>query len=316
MSLKDRIAVGIDISKTKLDVFHGGVAQHREFDHSPTGIAELVAWLLESGTVDLVVLEASGGYEMDIWQALCGANLPTARINPKRARDFARALGILAKTDKIDAHVLALFGATLSIEPYQPKERDLQEMEAWLTRRQQLVEIRVSEQHRKRQVPKVVQKRIDLHLRQLKREIDRIDNYLAEQIQQHPVWNEKLALLDNLKGVGPNTRAWLIAALPELGQLNRRQIAALVGLAPMAHESGSYKGRRRIYGGRSAVRTALFLATLSAVRHDRRMKDFYQRLVQAGKPKKVALVAAMRKLLTIINAVFRSGEPYRVLQAD
>jgi transposase len=316
MSLKDRIAVGIDISKTKLDVFHGGMAQHREFDHSPAGITELVAWLLENDPIDLVVLEASGGYEMDVWHALCDAKIPTARINPKRARDFARALGLLAKTDKIDARVLALFGATLSVEPDQPKEKALQEMEAWLTRRQQLVEMRVAEQNRRRQAPKAVQKRIDLHLRQLQREIDRIDDYLAEQIQQHPVWNEKLALLDNLKGVGPNTRAWLIAALPELGQLNRRQIAALVGLAPMAHESGTYKGRRRIYGGRSAVRTALFLATLSAVRHDPRMKDFYQRLVQAGKPKKVALVAAMRKLLTIINAVFRSGEPYRVLQAD
>ena len=316
MSLNERIAVGIDISKAKLDIFHGGLQQHREFAYSPAGITELTAWLLESGTVDLVVLEASGGYEMRLWQALCTANVPTARINPKRARDFARALGVLAKTDKIDARMLALFGATLSIEPDQPKEKDLQEMEAWLTRRQQLVEMRVAEQNRKRLASTDIQKRIDLHLRQLQREIDRIDNHLAEQIRQHPAWNEKLALLDGLKGVGANTRAWLIAALPELGQLNRRQIAALVGLAPMAHESGTYKGRRRIYGGRSAVRTALFLATLSAVRHDRRMKDFYQRLVQAGKPKKVALVAAMRKLLTIINAVFRSGEPYRVLQAD
>jgi len=241
------------------------------------------------------------------------ANIPTTRINPKRARDFARALGPLAN---IDARVLAQFGATLSISPDRPKEKVLQEMEAWLTRRQQLIEMRVAEQNRRRQAPKAIQKRIDLHLRQLQKKIDSIDDYLAEQIQQHQAWKEKLALLDNLKGVGPNTGAWLIAALPELGQLNRRQIAALVGLAPMAHESGTYKGRRRFYGGRSAVRTALFLATLSAVRHDRRMKDFYQRLVQAGKPKKVALVAAMRKLLTIINAVFRSGEPYRVLQAD
>ncbi|HFD87693.1 MAG TPA: IS110 family transposase [Gammaproteobacteria bacterium] len=136
------------------------------------------------------------------------------------------------------------------------------------------------------------------------------------QLQQHPAWKEKLALLDDIKGVRANTRAWLTATLPELGQLNRRQIAALVGLAPMAHESGTYKGRRRIYGGRSAIRTALFLATLSAVRHDRPNKDYYQRLVQAGKPKKVALVTAMRKMLTIINAVFRSGEPYRIFQAD
>ncbi len=176
--------------------------------------------------------------------------------------------------------------------------------------------MRVVEQNRRRQAPKVVQEQINGHLEQLQQDIDHIDEHLAGLIQQHPTWREKLALLDGLKGVGANTRAWLIAALPELGQLNRRQIAALVGLAPMAHESGSYKGRRRIYGGRAAVRRALFLATLSAVRHDPRLKAFYQRLVQAGKPKKVALVAAMRKLLTIINAVFRSGEPYCVIQAN
>lgn len=316
MSLNERIAVGVDISKAKLDVFHGGQQQYRPFEHTPSGIAALFDWLKANGPVDLVVIEASGGYEMALWRALWAAGIPTARINPKRARDFARALGLLAKTDRIDARVLALFGSTLSIEPDRPKEKALQEMEAWLTRRRQLVEMRVAEQNRKRQAPQVVQKRIDLHLRQLQREIDRIDKELAEKIQQNAIWNEKLALLDGLKGVGANTRAWLIAALPELGSLNRRQIASLVGLAPMAHESGVYRGRRRIHGGRSAVRTALFLATLSAVRHDAHMRNFYQRLVNAGKPKKVALVASMRKLLTIINAVFRSGEPYRVLQPE
>ena len=316
MSLKQRIAVGVDVSKARLDVFHGGFEQHREFENTTAGIDKLIAWLGQCGPVDLVVLEPSGGYEMGLWHALWAAHIPTARINAKRVRHFAQALGLLAKTDKIDARVLARFGATLDIQPTPPKEGALQEMEAWLTRRQQLVEMRVAEQNRRRQAPKVVQEQIDGHLDQLQQDIDHIDEHLAGLIQQHPTWREKLALLDGLKGVGANTRAWLIAALPELGQLNRRQIAALVGLAPMAHESGSYKGRRRIYGGRAAVRRALFLATLSAVRHDLRLKAFYQRLVQAGKPKKVALVAAMRKLLTIINAVFRSGEPYRVIQAN
>ncbi|MFZ5537229.1 MAG: IS110 family transposase [Pseudomonadota bacterium] len=315
MSLQTRIAVGVDISKARLDVFHGGAQQHRQFDHSPAGIATLLAWIKACGAVDVVVIEASGGYEMTLWRALCAANIPVARVNPKRSRDFARALGLLAKTDRIDAKVLALFGATLAIAPDRPKDKDLQEMEAWLTRRQQLVEMRVAEQNRRPLAPQTVQKRIDLHLDHLQQEIDQIDQDLAKQIAQHPAWNQKLALLDGLKGVGANTRAWLIAALPELGSLNRRQIAALVGLAPMAHESGTYKGQRRIYGGRASVRTALFLACLSAVRFDPRMKDFYQRLLDAGKPKKVALVAAMRKLLTIINAVFRSGEPYRPTQA-
>lgn len=312
MSLKTRIAVGVDISKSRLDVFHSGTQQHQPFEHSPAGIEALLAWIKACGALDVVVIEASGGYEMTLWHALCVAGIPTARINPKRSRDFARALGVLAKTDRIDARVLALFGATLELEPDRPKDKALQGMEAWLTRRQQLVEMRVAEQNRRPLAPKAVQKRIDLHLGQLQREIERIDQDLARQIEQHPAWSQKLALLDGLKGVGANTRAWLIAALPELGSLNRRQIAALVGLAPMAHESGTYKGRRRIYGGRASVRTALFLACLSAVRFDPRMKDFYQRRLNAGKAKKVALVAAMRKLLTIINAVFRSGEPYRV----
>jgi len=315
MSLETRIAVGVDVSKAHLDVFHSGAQLHRQFDHSPSGIAELLAWINESGPVGRVVIEASGGYEMPLWHALCAANIPAARVNPKRVRDFARAVGVLAKTDRIDAKMLALFGSTLAVEPDRPKAKALQEMEAWLTRRQQLVEMRVAEQNRRNLAPKAVQKRIDIHLGQLKREIDRIDQDLAKRIAQHPAWSQKLALLDGLKGVGANTRAWLIAALPELGSLNRRQIAALVGLAPMAHESGTYRGRRRIYGGRAAVRTALFLASLAAVRFEPRMKDFYQRLVNAGKPKKVALVAAMRKLLTIINAVFRSGEPYRAPMA-
>jgi transposase len=312
MSLKTRIAVGIDVSKKSLDIFHTGDEKHRTFPNTTEGIFDAIEWIECLGQIDIAIVEASGGYEMLVWQTFCAAGMPINRINPKRARDFARALGLLAKTDRIDAQVLGRFGVTLEIPPDQPKARALQEMEDWLIRRRQLVEMRVAESNRRRLMAKAIQKRIDLHLKQLQKEIDRIDEQLVKTIKESPEWRQKLALLDGLKGIGDNTGAWLIAGLPELGQLNRRQIAALVGVAPVANESGTFKGRRRIHGGRANVRTALYLATLTATRFDPRMKAFYQRLIDAGKPKKVAIVAAMRKLLTIINAVFKSAQPYRV----
>jgi len=310
MNHHHKIAVGIDVCKSFLDAFHSVTEQHQRFENSPKGLIALVDWLNHEPAPDIVIMEASGGYEMPCWTTLCAAHIPTARINPKRSRDFARAIGVLAKTDRLDAHILAQYGLAVEVAPQAPKSRKLQIMEDWLIRRKQLVEMRVAESNRRRLLSSVVQKRIDMHLRQLDREIERIDNILAENIQSMPQWREKLTLIEGIKGVGPNTKAWLIAGLPELGHLNRRQIAAMVGVAPLTHESGSYKGRRRIHGGRATIRTALYLATLSAVRHDPRMREFYQRLLSAGKPKKVALVAAMRKLLTIINAVFRSGQPY------
>lgn len=310
MDLNIKIAVGVDVSKCCLDVFHGGTQNHRQFTNTSKGIARLIAWLEETPP-DLVVLEASGGYEMACWQSLCTDSIPTVRVNPKRPRDFARAAGILAKTDRLDAEVLARYGSVMQIQPAKPKDAELQEIEEGLIRRKQLVEMRVAESNRRRMASPDIQKRIDLHLRQLQREIDRLDQMLSELVKQTQDGQAKIALLNDFKGVGPNTCAWLIAGLPELGHLNRRQIAALAGIAPVNRDSGRYRGQRRIHGGRSGVRTALYLATLSAVHHDARMMAFYHRLIEAGKPKKVALVAAMRKLLTIINAIFRSGEPYR-----
>jgi transposase len=196
-----------------------------------------------------------------------------------------------------------------------PKAAPLRELEAWLLRRAQLIEMRVAETNRRLLAPTAVQRRIDVHRRALQREIEDIDARLQNALHGNEVWREKLARLDGLKGIGPNTRAWLIAALPELGSLGRREMAALVGVAPFACDSGRHRGSRHIRGGRAHVRTALYLATLSAVRHDPRLKAFYQGLLARGKPKKVALVAAMRKLLTILNAIFRSGQPYRTALA-
>jgi len=306
------IAVGIDVSKLHLDVYHSGTEDYRQFANTTSGIADLVVWLNTLPDAHIAVLEATGGYEMACWQALCTANLPTARVNPKRPRDFARAAGMLAKTDRLDAKVLALYGAMMGVKPTKPKAEDLQAIEEKLLRRSQLVEMRVAESNRRRLASATIQKQIDLHIEHLQKAIDQIDKELVTRVKKTEAGQTKLALLAAIKGVGAHTQAWLIAGVPELGQLNRRQIAALVGLAPMARDSGQYKGRRRIHGGRASVRTALYLATLSAVRFDDRLKAFYQRLLEAGKPKKVALVAAMRKLLTIINAIFRTGEPYRM----
>jgi len=314
MTLKISIAVGVDVCKLFLDVYHSQTRTRSRFDNDPEGVARL-DWVTTQGKVDVVVLEATGGYEALAWRSLEAFGLPVARVNPKRVRDYAKAAGVLAKTDRLDAEVLARYALSVPVRRTAPKAAPLRELEAWLTRRAQLIEMRVAETNRRLLAPKAVQKRIDVHRRALNREIEDIDARLNTALAGNAAWREKLARLDGLKGIGPNTRAWLIAGLPELGHLGRRQIAALVGVAPFACESGSYRGRRHIRGGRANVRTALYLATLTAVRHDPRLKTFYQSLLARGKPKKVALVAAMRKLLTILNAVFHSGQPYRTASA-
>ncbi len=311
MTLTINIAVGVDVCKRFLDVYHSQTRARSRFDNDPQGIADLFEWMSAQGKADVVLFEATGGHEVLAWQAFEAYGLPVARVNPKRVRDYAKAAGVLAKTDRLDAEVLARYALHMPVRLTAQKTAPLREMEAWLTRRAQLIEMRVAETNRRMLAPKAVQRRIDVHLRALTREIEDIDARLETVLAGNDVWREKLARLDGLKGIGPNTRAWLIAALPELGTLGRRQIAALVGVAPFACESGSYRGRRQIRGGRAHVRTALYLATLTAVRHDPRLKAFYQGLLERGKPKKVALVAAMRKLLTILNAVFRSEQPYR-----
>jgi transposase len=312
MTLTISIAVGVDVCKRFLDVYHSQTRMQSRFDNDPQGIADFLEWLNAQEKADVVIFEATGGYEVLAWQAIEACGLPVARVNPKRVRDYAKAAGVLAKTDRLDAEVLARYALHVPVRATAPKAAPLREMEAWLTRRAQLIEMRVAETNRRMLAPKAVQRRIDVHLRALNREIEDIDARLKTVLAGNDAWREKLARLDGLKGIGPNTRAWLIAALPELGALGRRQIAALVGVAPFARESGSFRGRRQIRGGRAHVRTALYLATLTAVRHDPRLKAFYQGLLERGKPKKVALVAAMRKLLTILNAVFRSDQPYRV----
>jgi transposase len=310
MTLTHRIAVGIDVCKHFLDAFHSGTSQRQRFDNNAPGIAHCIAWLEQQPLPELIIVEATGGYETLCQHSFEAYGWSVARANPKRVRDFAKAAGILAKTDKLDAEVLARYALALELQATLPKAAPLRELEAWLVRRAQLIEMQTAERNRSLLTPRAIQKHIAKHLLSLHRQITALDLKLKASLAACPDWQAKLELLDGLKGVGLNTRAWLIASLPELGALDRRSIAALVGVAPFACDSGRYRGQRHIRGGRAHVRTALYLATLTAVRYEPRLKAFYQQLLARGKPKKLALVAAMRKLLTIINAIFKSGKPY------
>jgi transposase len=311
MHLKANIALGIDVCKRFLDVVHSTNAQACRFDNSPAGLSALMRWLSTQPAVQVMVLESTGGHEALAFRTLSAAGSNVAVVNPKRVRDFARAAGILAKTDRLDAAVLAQYAIAMGVNVSVPKNTAVVELQAWLHRRTQLVAMQTAERNRRALASPSVRKHIDRFLKLLRADIKSIDQKLKAALKAQPAWSDQLALLDGLKGLGPLTRAWLIASLPELGALDRRRIAALVGVAPFACDSGSYRGQRHIRGGRAHLRTMLYLAALSATRHDPTLKAFYQSLLARGKAKKVALVACMRKLLTIINAIFRQNTPYR-----
>lgn len=297
---------GIDVSKQHLDVCWE--SNQQRLSNDTAGWSELIAKLKVAG-VDLVVVEATGGYERGLLLALQQADIAVARVNPRQARDFAKALGILAKTDVLDARTLRDFADVLArhpdrakfITPLVDEQRTL--LAALMTRRRQLVEMRVAEHQRLEQATAAAAKSIRTVLKTLDRQIEQIDRDIDQQLDQH--FKEQRRLLDSVKGIGPITTLTLLAALPELGQLGRKAIAKLAGLAPLADDSGKRRGVRRIWGGRADVRTALYMATLSAMRYNPVIAAHYRRLLAAGKPKKVAMVACMRKLLTILNAMMR-----------
>ena len=298
---------GVDVCKQHLDVCMR--TEHQRVANDAEGWNVVSAKFKEAG-VDLVVLEATGGYERGLVCALQGAGLAVARVNPRQARDFAKSMGVLAKTDQVDARTLRDFADVLArhkdrakyITPLLDEQR--QALADLMTRRRQLVDLRVAEgnhlehahhQHSVRSIKNV--------LKTLDRQLDAIDREVGDHMDRH--FRQQRALLDSVKGVGPVTILTLTAALPELGQLGRRQIAKLVGVAPLADDSGPRKGKRRIWGGRSNVRAVVYMAALVAIRHNPVIKAFHSRLIAAGKPKKVAIVACMRKLLTILNAMLR-----------
>ena len=297
--------IGIDVSKTHLDVATSAGDAWRA-ENEPAAIEALVTGVAALGPA-LVVLEATGRYEAPCAAALAMAGVPVAVVNPRQVRDFARATGRLAKTDRIDAGVLALFAERVRPEPRALPDPEAEALQAIVARRRQLLQMLVAEKNRSHTAAPAVRKSLAKHVRWLEREVAAVDDDLREAIRESPLWRAKEDLLREVPGVGRVLATTLLAELPELGRLNRREIAALVGVAPLKCDSGVFRGRRSVWGGRAAVRTALYMGALSAVRTNPPVQAFYERLIGGGKPKKVALVACMRKLLVTCNAIVREG---------
>jgi transposase len=303
--------VGIDVSKAHLDVHVRPTGDSFRVSHDDTGFATLLERVRPlSPTV--VVLEATGGYEIPLAATLAGAGLPVAIVNPRQIRHFARATGQLAKTDLLDARVIALFAEAIRPAPRLIPDEQAQALGEVIARRRQLVEMLGAELNRRRLLrDRRLQHHLDAHIAWLEAALRRLDHDLTTLIRSTPMWREADDLLRSVPGIGPVTAGTLIADLPELGRLDRRRIAALVGLAPIARDSGTFRGRRMIFGGRGHIRRVLYMATLTAIKHNPAIRAFHQRLVAAGRPGKVALTAAMRKLLTILNAMLRDHRPWQ-----
>lgn len=300
----EKLFVGIDVGKHHVDLATSSGEGVGRFKNDDEGIGQILL-LLGGRSVGLVVLEASGGYERQMLASLLGAGIPAVAVNPRQARDFAKAVGRLEKTDAVDARILALFAR--SVRPaVRPRVRDeLAEVQDWVARRRQLIDMLVAEKNRAEQARHGVLKDIREHIDWLKKRIRDNERELRELLKDAPEWNAEVEVLDAVKGIGRVAAVTLLAAIPELGTLNRRQIAKLVGVAPLCRDSGTLRGKRTCWGGRRHVRACLYMAAIVASRFNEKISVFYRRLVASGKPKKLALVACMRKLLTILNARLR-----------
>jgi len=306
--MKAHAFVGIDVSKRYLDVaLPEGTAR---LSNEPDGIAALIERLSQTIPA-LVTLEATGGYETGLVLALQRANVPVAVINPRQARDFARAQGRLAKTDAIDARVLARFGEVMRPALLPPIDASREALAGLVARRRQLVEALIAERNHLEHATAAVIAWIERHIVMLRDQLAEVDAAIAATVKAEQALAHRQAILTSVEGVGPATAAVLLAELPELGRIEHKQLSALIGVAPINHHGGQVRGQRHIAGGRASVRCALYMATLSAVRHNHDLRLFYQRLRDNGKPAKVALVAAMRKLATILNALVRDDRPWR-----
>jgi transposase len=308
------VFVGIDVGKYYVDLAVWGEEGVSRFKNDDEGIEQILK-ALQPRSVALVVLEASGGYERQVLASLLGAAIPAVAVNPRQVRDFAKALGKLEKTDRIDAQVLAHFASAIrpKVRPRVPEELD--EVLQWLTRRRQLVEMLVAEKNRAQQATGGVLASIREHIDWLKKRVRDTERDLKGLLKDAPEWDAKIELLDDQKGLGRLSALTLITSVPELGTLNRKQIAKLVGVAPLSRDSGTWRGQRSCWGGRADVRACLYMATLVATRHHPTIRAFYARLLAAGKLKKVALVASMRKYLTILNALIRDKRYVSPVQA-
>lgn len=310
MATSDGKYVGIDVSKGKLDVALVGDEEVWQVENTRLGIAELVQQMQAIGP-ELIVVEATGGYHRNVIEALFLAGLCVAVVNPARVRQFARAAGLLAKTDRLDAFVLAEFGRTMHPRQYTGKSEAEQQLSALLGRRKQLEEMLKAEKNRLRTVSPSLRNSVERIIAVLKEEKNRLDEQIQEFLKEQKAWQEQTAILSSAPGVGMVTTATLLADLPELGKLDRKKIAALVGVAPLNHDSGKKRGYRKTKGGRGDVRSVLYMSTLVATRYNPLIQPQYQQMLKRGKEKKVALTACMRKFLTILNAMMRDGQPFR-----
>ena len=298
--------VGIDVSKDCLDVAVRPTGEAWQVPYDSQGSSDLVERLRELAP-QLVVLEATGGIEMALAGELAASQLAIAVVNPRHVRDFARAAGKLAKTDALDAQVLAHFAEAMRPASRPLPDASSQELRALVARRRQLVEMITAEKNRMRTATRRIRPKVQEHIRWLEESLEGLDQDLGDFMRSSPMWNDKDELLRSTPGVGPVLSMTLLSDLPELGALNRREIAALVGVAPFNRDSGTLRGKRKVWGGRGQVRAALYMAALVATRYNPVLRDFYQRLCAAGKPKKVALTDCMRKLLTILNVMIKNN---------
>jgi transposase len=305
------ISVGIDVSKRELVIAVEPTGARWTSDTTVPAINAVVE-RLRSLRPRIIVVEATGGYERTLVAALAAADVPVAVVNPRQTRAFAQAIGRTAKTDAIDATVLAAFGGRLDVEARPVADDATQALAALVARRRQLVEMIGMERARLEHAPSTgpITRELRRHIRWLERRVEDVDDDIGTSIAAHPIWRVKEELLRSVPGIGPTTARTLLAELPELGRLDRRRIAALVGVAPVNCDSGQFRGQRHIWGGRASVRTALYMAALVASRYNPVLRVFYQRLRAAGKPGKVALVAVMRKLLTTLNAMIKHDTPW------
>lgn len=303
--------VGIDVSKDRLDGAVLGEEQEWQVDNTPKGIACLVKQMADLQP-ELIVVEATGGYQRAVVEALFWAGLAVAVVNPARVRHFARACGLLAKTDKLDAQVLAVFGQRVQPRRYVGKTEAEKQLSALLVRRKQVEEMLKAEQNRLRTVSPSLRGSLERIIAILKEEKKRLDEEIRGLMKEQQAWQEQIEILDSAPGVGVVTTATLLADLPELGTMDRKKVAALVGVAPMNYDSGRKRGYRKTKGGRTDVRSVLYMATLVATRRNPVIRTQYQHLLKRGKLKKVALTACMRKFLTILNAMVRDQQPFRV----
>ena len=306
--------IGIDVSKDRLDVAVLGERQEKQMSNTQKGIAEVVQ-RLKLLQPELIVVEATGGYQRAVVDALFHAGLAVAVVNPARVRQFARASGLLAKTDKLDAQVLAIFGQRMQPRRFEGKSEAEKQLSALLVRRKQLEEMLKAEQNRLRTISPSLRGSLERSIAFLKEEKKRIDEQIQEFMKEQKAWQEQAEILRSAPGVGKVTTATLLAELPELGKMDRKKIAALVGVAPMNYDSGKKRGYRKTKGGRTAVRSVLYMSTLVATRYNPIIQAQYQHLLKRGKEKKVALTACMRKFLTILNAMLRDRQPFRCATA-